>query len=50
MNTKDNREEKIEQTRIADLSVNEDLAAEVKGGPRDGGGSIIVWDIVDSCP
>jgi len=49
MNTKDNREDSIELTQIADLTVNEDLAAEVKGGPKDGGGDIIVFDIVDSC-
>ena len=49
MNTKDNREGNIELTQIADLTVNEDLAAEVKGGPRGGGGGdILVFDIVDS--
>ena len=49
MNTKNNREDNAEQTQIADLTVNEDFAAEVKGGPRSGGGGdIIVWDIVDS--
>ena len=52
MNTKHNREDNIEQTQIADLTVNEDLAAEVKGGPHgDGtvGGDVVVFDIVDSC-
>jgi hypothetical protein len=51
MNTKDNREDNIELTQIADLAVNQDLAAEVKGGPKagDGGGDIVVFDIVDSC-
>jgi hypothetical protein len=50
MNTKDNREDNIELTQIADLTVNEDLAAEVKGGPRDlrdFGGDIPVYDLVD---
>lgn len=50
MNTKDNREDNIELTQIADLAVNEDVAAEVKGGPRDTsdmGGDIPVFDIVD---
>ena len=37
MNTKDNREDNIKLTQIADLTVSEDLAAEVKGGPRGGG-------------
>lgn len=50
MNTKDNREDNIELTKIADLTVNEDLSAEVKGGPRGGGGDVIVFDIIDSCP
>jgi len=50
MNTKDNREDKIDPTQIADLPVNEDLAAEVKGGPRGGGSDVIVFDIIDSCP
>ena len=48
---KDNREDNIEQTQIEDLNVNEELAAEVKGGPSKGGGvggDIIVFDIVDS--
>jgi len=53
MNTKDNREDNIKLTQIADLTVSEDLAAEVKGGPRAGGGGgghVIVFDIIDSCP
>ena len=50
MKTKDDRKDNIELTQIADLPVNEDLAAEVKGGPRGGGADIIVFDIVDSCP
>ena len=52
MNTKNSREDNIEQTQIADLTVNEDLAAGVKGGPSrgDGGGVVVVFDIVDSCP
>ena len=53
MNTKNNREDHIEQTPVADLTVNEDLAAEVKGGPTrgdgGGGGDVVVFDIVDSC-
>ena len=49
MNKKDNCEDNIELTQIADLTVNEDLGAEVKGGPRagGGGGDIVVFDIVD---
>ena len=52
MNTKDNREDHVELTKIADLKVNENLAAEVKGGPRagGGGGDVVVFDIIDSCP
>jgi len=53
MNTKDDREDNIEKAQIADLTVNEDRAAEVKGGPRasgGGGGDVIVFDIIDSCP
>ena len=45
MNTKNNCEDNIEQTRIEDLNVNEERAAEVKGGP---GGDIVVFDIIDS--
>ncbi|HZM87537.1 MAG TPA: hypothetical protein VFF31_13525 [Blastocatellia bacterium] len=53
MNTKDDREDNIEKAQIADLTVNEDRAAGVKGGPRaggGGGGDVIVFDIIDSCP
>jgi hypothetical protein len=52
MNTRDNREDNTELPKIADLTVNEDLAAEVKGGPRagGGGGDLVAFDIVDSCP
>ena len=53
MNTKVNREDHVELTKIADLKVNENLAAEVKGGPRaggGGGGDVVVFDIIDSCP
>ena len=53
MNTKDDRKDNKELPQITDLTVNEDLAAEVKGGPRaggGGGGDVIVFDIIDSCP
>ena len=51
MNTNNNHDANNEQTQIADLTVNEDLAAEVKGGPTrgdGGGGDIVVFDIVDA--
>ena len=54
LNTKDDRERSIEQTKIADLTVNENTAAEVKGGPHragdGGGGDVVVFDIIESCP
>ena len=54
MKTKNNREDNTEQTQIADLTVNKDLATEVKGGPSragdGGGGDVVVFDIIDSCP
>ena len=35
MNRQDNTESNNQQSAIEDLTVNEDQAAEVKGGPRD---------------
>lgn len=51
MNKQEEQEPNNHQSVIDDLNVNEAHAAEVKGGPtRGGGGNIIVFDIVDSCP
>lgn len=51
MNKQEEQEPNNNQSVIDDLNVTEAHAAEVKGGPRAGGGGgdgYVVWDIVDS--